>query len=337
MQIPEDIIIRSIQKCATQDDLNILKEWLNEDEKNVKFYFQLDEIWNSGKDLTEEIIHKGWKMLSDQIALQSRKPPSIIISTKKQKTLWLRYVAAVFIGVVIASALWLTFSIKNTSEHIIVQNTVYNKTGIQSIVLSDNSVVWLNENSKLTYPESFVQNERIIGFKGRAYFEVYKNDEKPFIVQIDKAEIEICGTEFFVDSSSDIESIITLISGKVNLNQKFLNEKTLSTPLIAGEQATINYINNTVEIETVDTDYFVAWKDGTYSFTDESLEKIAAMLAQHYDLTIIVDNSLKNNRFTGRVIPQEDIESVLKSIAKSYPVKYRINGSQVCIEEIKRQ
>ena len=331
--IADEIIIRSIQKSATPEELEILNQWLKEDDKNIRLYFQLDEIWNSGRNISEESIHQGWQMLVGQIDARSLKAHPIALSAKKRKLVWLRYAAAVFIGVLVASGVWLALPTSDASQHGVVQNVVYNKSGVQSIILPDQSEVWLNENSRLTYPETFSDKKRLVALEGKGYFDIRSNKERPFVVQMGTTEIEVTGTEFFVESVSDETSSVTLISGKVNLNYQDSSGKKISTPLLPGQQAQINNLDGNVEVENVDADYYTAWKDGTYRFTDERLEKIAAMLAQHYGMKIHVASTLKDKRFTGRVTPDESVEEVLKSIGKSYPVKYRIIGKRINITE----
>lgn len=333
--IAEEVIIRSIQKTSTPEELSILNKWMKEDEKNAACYFQLEEIWNSRESISEETIHNGWQTLAEQITLRPQKGHSFNSSAKKQKIGWLRYAAAVFIGVLITSAVWMTLydAPKELQPQTLVQNVVYNNTGVHPVVLPDNSEVWLNEDSKIIYPETFAEKNRVVALEGKAYFDIQKDSEKPFIVQIGNVEIEVTGTEFFVESAPEEGSTVTLISGKVNLNYKDKDGKPFSTSLTPGEQARVNSLNDSVTIENIDTDYYIAWKDGTYRFTDEPLEKIAPLLAKRFDLDIHVTLSLRNKRFTGRVVPGEDIENILKSIRKSYPIKYQITGKKVNISE----
>lgn len=328
--ITEEIIIRSIQNTATPQESAILNHWLKEDKRNMSCYFQLQEIWNSRSKLSDEYIEKSWEMLAQQI---DKYPVSKQLShqiAKRQQISWLGYVAAVFAGILIASTLWLTFNKKSFNfNEPLIQHTVYNKTGVQSIILPDQSQVWLNENSRIDYPEEFSKGKRLVSLEGKAYFDVQKDLEKPFIVQIGEAEIEVVGTEFFVESTSIASSAITLISGKVNLNYKNQEGAVFTTSLVPGEQALLS--NGNVTIEQIDTDYYIAWKDGTYRFIDEPLEKIIPILEKHFEIDIQISESLKNKRFTGRVLANQDIESVLLCISKSYPIKYRITETKVKI------
>lgn len=333
--ITEEIIVRSIQKVATPEELAILNKWLKEEKKNIAYYCQLEEIWNSGKSLSEESIHNGWQMLAEDIAARPQKEQPSIISVKKRKIGWLRYAAAMFIGVLIASAVWMTLSdiSEDSQQHILVQNVVYNKIGVQSVVLPDLSEVWMNEDTRITYPEKFTGGVRLVSLEGKAYFDIRKDPETPFIVQIGNVEVEVTGTEFFIESILKEHSYVTLISGSVNLNYKNKEGKKQSTPLTPGEQARINRLNGSVEIKDIDTGYYIAWKDGTYRFTDEPLEKIVSILAKHFNMNIYIAESLENKRFTGRVIPGENVEDVLNSIGKSYPIKYRISGKNIYVNE----
>ncbi|WP_352423749.1 FecR domain-containing protein [Proteiniphilum sp.] len=336
LPIAEEIIIRSIQKIASPEEQAILNKWLREGKENVAYYCQLEEIWNSRKKIPEEAVENAWQILTGEIAARPQKERRIV-PVKKRKIVWLRYAAAVFIGVLLASSVWMIFSdiSKESQQHILVQNVVYNKTGVQSVVLPDNSEVWINEDTRITYPERFPKGKRVVSLEGKAYFDIRKDPETPFIVQIGSAEIEVTGTEFFVESTQiqKGKSVVTLISGTVNLHYKDIEGKELSAPLVSGEQACINQINGSLEIENVDTHYYMAWKDGTYRFTDEPLERIVPLLAKRFDLDIQIPESLRNKRFTGRVIPGENVEDVLKSIGKSYPIKYRISGRNVYVDE----
>ncbi len=73
MNIPENIIIRSIQRNASEEELKVLKDWLAENEKHSAFYFQLEEIWSARKTLPEEEIRQGWEMLEKQIEQQPKQ------------------------------------------------------------------------------------------------------------------------------------------------------------------------------------------------------------------------------------------------------------------------
>ena len=62
--------------------------------------------------------------------------------------------------------------------------------------LPDGTKVWLNASSRLTYPETFDRRERRVTLEGEAYFEVARNTSHPFVVDMNRMEIEVLGTTF---------------------------------------------------------------------------------------------------------------------------------------------
>lgn len=333
--IPEEIIIRSIQKTANTEEMAILNKWLQKEEKNIAYYSQLEEIWCSQNKLPEKNFEKGWERLSSVIESRSLQSQFIQPSQKTKLIAFLRYTAAVFIGVLIATLAWkrIPFAENSVSTALLVQHVIHNKTGVQSVWLPDDSEVWLNENSKLTYPDVFTEGKREVRLEGNAYFDIRKNPEIPFIVQVENLDIEVTGTEFFIEHQPAKETFVTLISGGVNLNYRNDNAKEASAVLSPGEQAVINQLSGDIKIELLDTYYYSVWKDGVYRFDDEYLETISRLLAKRFDLDIYLSPGLKQKRFTGRITSEDNIQDVLIYLSKSYPIKYQITGNTIEIFE----
>lgn len=86
--------------------------------------------------------------------------------------------------------------------------------GEYKIVLADGSRVWINSQSVLEFPARFTENERRVRLKGEAYFDIIKDEHKPFIVEVGDKEVRVLGTQFNI---SDYEGsfVATLVSGKV--------------------------------------------------------------------------------------------------------------------------
>lgn len=333
--VPEEIIIKALQKTASEEEMQLLNSWLRKDKQHIALYCEMEEIWNSKNRLTEETIQEGWhKLYRDMKAGQQKETP-ILLPQRQTRFLWMRYVAAVFIGILIGSAAWISFQPKEApiQKELLVQNKVYNQNGVQTIVLPDSSEVWLNENSSISYPEQFEDKERLVSLIGNAYFDIQKNTTQPFVVRIGKVNVKVTGTEFFIESATQNNTLITLISGSVDLNYENEKGESISSSLLPGQQADISKLNGKVLITDVDTDYYVAWKDGTYRFTDDPLDEIVSFLARHYDLNIQIAPSLQKKRFTGRVTSTDTLPDVLKVISESFPIKYRITGKVVEISD----
>lgn len=329
--VPENLIIRSIQKTATPEEEAQLYKWLLEDKKNVELYSQLDEIWSTKNSLSEQTIRDGWYSFQQKMESRNREIPG---SKLRHAIPWLQYVAAVFLGIIISGiTFYIVLNQRDPIPEIVVQQVVYNKNGTQQILLPDHSEVWLNDNSRLTYPEVFSNQKRIVNLEGKAFFDVKKNIEQPFIVQTGEIEIEVTGTEFEIGSFDETTLLVTLISGGVNILAKDYTGNVSTTSLQPGQQAEVNKENSRIIVHEINTELYLAWKDGTYRFKDEPLERIVPFIAHHFNMDIQISASLKKKRFTGRVTPANTIEDVMLMFAKSHPVKYKRKENTLLISE----
>ncbi len=218
--IPEDIIIRNIQDEATDDEKRQLNQWLQENKKHVELYCQLEEVWSSRNVLDQNILQEGWdRLCQDMKSIDQSHTYPPLYQKIHSKISWMRYAAAVFIGVLITSAVW--FGLRHTipvEQKPFIQNVVYNREGVQQLILPDASEVFINENSKLTYPEEFQGGKRLVLLEGKAFFDVHKNKASPFIVRVGNIDIEVTGTKFFVDAITGSKASVVLMSGGVNVN-----------------------------------------------------------------------------------------------------------------------
>src|SRR5699024_4355297 len=75
---------------------------------------------------------------------------------------------------------------RNDNERKEIQyNTITTPRGGQyKIILADGSKVWLNAASSMRFPVVFSGEKRAVYIKGEAYFEIAKNEKKPFVVSV---------------------------------------------------------------------------------------------------------------------------------------------------------
>jgi ferric-dicitrate binding protein FerR (iron transport regulator) len=96
--------------------------------------------------------------------------------------------------------------------------TISSGDSVEIFQLPDNSIVYLNANSKLEYPLNFNKTNRRVALIGEAYFEVRK-DSGQFVVACENTIIRGKGTSFNVRSNNqdaDVEVIVA--SGTVEFS-----------------------------------------------------------------------------------------------------------------------
>ncbi len=206
-------------------------------------------------------------------------------------------------------------------------NTIEVPIGGQwQVVLPDHSKVWLNAQSRITYPIHFTGKERNVDISGEAYFEVAHNAQMPFKVKCGKQIVEVLGTHFNIMGYADQKLIkTTLIEGSVKVSEG--NNTRL---LIPGEQARVGSGKITVTND-VDMEDAVAWKNGYFKF-DENLEAIMAKVARWYDIEVVYQFKPDPNIvYAGKVSRAKNISSLLKIIEFDGDVHFKIEGRRVIV------
>lgn len=149
------------------------------------------------------------------------------------------------------------------------------------VVLSDDTEVWLNAESKLYYPSQFTERERVVYLEGEAYFKVKEDKNRPFVVNSAKMRTKVLGTEFNVKSYADIPEHITLVEGSVWVDNISTNE---GVNLSEGQEVSLN--EGDFVVEDVDTYGITLWKDGYFYFNNVSLNEIVKDIGRWYNVDI---------------------------------------------------
>lgn len=212
----------------------------------------------------------------------------------------------------------------------VAYNTVFNPRGskVQALTLNDGTKVWLNAESSLTFPTSFVGNERKVSISGEAYFEVAHHESKPFKVNVaGKAEVEVLGTHFNINSYSDEPFVkTTLLEGKVKVTKA--DNYILLNP---GQQAVILSEQQNIKIvPDVDIEEVTAWKNGRFLFNGADVETIMRQVARWYDVDIVYENKI-NELITGGLGRSENVQQLLNILEATGKVKFRVNGKQIVV------
>ena len=77
--------------------------------------------------------------------------------------------------------------------------------------LDDGTKIILNRNSRFTYSDAYGTDQRKVNLEGEAYFEVAKNPERPFIVDMGNASIRVLGTTFSVKADKGKDQITAVL------------------------------------------------------------------------------------------------------------------------------
>jgi len=213
----------------------------------------------------------------------------------------------------------------------ITYNTITAPRGRQfQLVLPDGSRVWLNAASSLTYPTAFSGRERSVKISGEAYFEIARDEQRPFKVNIDnETGIQVLGTRFNVHAYPEeaaikttlLEGAVRMISGK---QQALLAPGQAAQTLRGVNQQPIQIINNT------DLEKALAWKNGLFDFEDTRLEEVMRQLARWYDIEIVYESGIPPIVFGGKISRDMMLSDLLKVLDDS-EVHFRTEGRRLIV------
>ena len=201
--------------------------------------------------------------------------------------------------------------------------------GEYTLVLADGSKVFLNAESSLKYPVLFSGDLRKVKLEGEAYFEVKRNPEKPFVVDIGGMQVNVLGTTFGIRAYADEREIrTTLVSGRVNVSAgKQVYE------LKPSEQAVFDKQTEAVKVAAVDTELFVGWKDGRLVFDNCSLERILKDLGRWYSFEVFYATSAaKEIPFSLNIRKHEKFAQVLELMQSTGKIQFEINKNTVIVK-----
>lgn len=202
--------------------------------------------------------------------------------------------------------------------------------GKYNVVLCDGTKVWVNSDSRFTFPNHFEGTERVVELSGEAYFEASKNG-KPFIVRTGTASVRVLGTAFNVCSYRDEKNEqVTLVSGKVEVE---VGEKSYA--LHPGQQLTARKSSAQIEIQEVDTDLYTSWRNDLFRFVDTSLEDITLKLKRWYNVRFVFqEEACKSYRFTGTAQKENDLTELMGRIQTANPhVQFKIKDDEIIISK----
>ena len=200
------------------------------------------------------------------------------------------------------------------------------------LVLSDGTKVWLNADSKIKYPVSFGKDKREVSLHGEGYFEVAKDSTRPFIVSTDKMDVKVLGTTFDVNTYEDEgKSFVVLVEGLVEVSAG-KGESRIITP---GHMAEVNMydVQAKIRVSRCDTEHYVAWKNGNFSFRHASLTEILKRVSRYYDVTVIREEVFEEEYYTGDVSSDVPLESLLAVIESSTSVSFKVERKIVYVQK----
>ena len=328
----DELIANYLTEGLDKNALDELKTWIAASAENQQYFIRQREIWFSAVSREAASVYDKDKAFENfRNRVESQKE---ILSTSRRgfslSALW-RYAAVVAIIIAVGCiSYWQgEVNVKDTFADISVEAPLGSKT---KLYFPDGTLVWLNAGSRMTYSQGFGVDNRKVELEGEGYFEVKRNEKIPFFVKTKDLQLQVLGTKFnFRDYPEDHEVVVSLLEGKVGLNNLLREEK--EAVLSPDERAVLNKANGLLTVESVTASNASQWTDGYLFFDEELLPDIAKELERSYNVKIhIANDSLKTFRFYGNFVRREqNIQEVLEALASTEKMQYKIEERNITI------
>lgn len=327
----ENIILRYLNNEADAGEKSQLLDWLKEDESNKKVFLDTCNIWlaSGNIQISEEEQNNAFERLSasiDSYEKENRQNKSAFRIPLRRAVA----VAAIFI-IAFSIAGFLVgkrYSAPNT-ESLIVNNIVIGQDKKEIVTLPDGTSVWINSNSKLTYPDRFLGDTRLVRLEGEAFFNVTKDENKPFIVESEDMKVKVLGTEFDFKNYKNQKNIETsLLSGEVEVFFENVKESIILKP---SQRITFNKDSKTFDIKDFDVTQQTIWINNELTFSNERLSDILTKIGYWYGTEVICEGNINPDQKLSFTIRNESKEELFKTISLIAPIRYEISEEKIVV------
>lgn len=356
-----DEIVKLLNKyrhhSISQSEFEALSAWVNESVENRRYietyikYYKTEERWEAYQKAD---AHKAWLHVK---SLHDARHRRLIIRR-------ISAVAACLIVLLVSSVMVYNFVIKPESstpysrlsktvlltaadgsqqvlqnggqlvcdttqlsaDEPVKYNTIRTEQGGNfKLVLPDHTVIWLNSNTTLVYPNKFADG-RNVKLTGEAFFDVAHNGSK-FTVEASGSTVQVMGTQFNISAYPQRTMTATLVRGKVRVANHASNKI-----LAPGQQAVIASADREITVRSVDTSIYTSWITGVFDFNDSPLQNIMEQLGEWYNLEVVYEpESLRYLHFTGSLYRDRSLDYSLEIVQYVSDVRFRKEDGKLVV------
>lgn len=323
MEMPDlSVLEKTLNNEAGREEARYVVRWLATPE---------GQAWLSERmDMDEKAV-----ALGDEARWADHSIPSAVIYQRIMKQLrrrrirrWVMYGAAILIPLVLFVGLFMQVDSRVNLLSEVEYDEVYVPNGERMQVLfQDGSKVHLNSGSRIRYPKQFGLSERRVQLEGEAWFEVAKNRNRPFVVDLSCLDVRVLGTTFDVKAYPNEEAIfVALESGSVELKSKTLKNLLLKP----GEKAFYNRASGRCEVaRSRNVAAYSAWRRNVLVFKDAPLLDVMGTLSRTYNIAFtLVDSTALQYTYT-LTTDSASLPAVLKDLEKITPVRFIEQQGQI--------
>ena len=311
IEINEAVLIAYINDELSREDKTRVDRWLLSSNDNLKQFDEIKKTWEASEKL-EPVpvavdVNSAWAKVKEKANINEPEVIQLKPNVFRRKII-VGIAAVMFLLIGVFSVLQF---VDTTAEDVkwVSQNDVLEDE------LSDGSVVTLNENSSLSYPSEFADNERRVSLSGEAFFDIERNEEKPFIIDLaNDSYVKVLGTSFNIKAiPGDSLTEVYVKTGTVEFGSE--SDKII---LIAGEKGIMNNVTGEV-VKIIDEHAEMKdmyWKTESLKFNELKLSEVVDLLNEIFEEQVVLECEEEGESLTTSKHKKESLSEILAVIAE---------------------
>lgn len=228
-------------------------------------------------------------------------------------------VAAVFVPLIIVGLIW-QYNVK--APEVVVYTTT---TERDTVTLDDGTTVIMNVNSELRYAQS--STKRSVELEGMAYFDVARDESKPFVIVAGEGEVTVLGTKFTVENIEDRERIcVSVNEGKVKLEVGDHSVQLMANDIALWTE------DGHIRVNRKESHDNSSWLNDYITLSDASLDDVMDKLLRHYPEIIgVKDESQPDTIRVTTTFDSQSLSSVLDELTIHFGKKIELDNGYLII------
>lgn len=293
-------LARYLSGEASPEERLAVEAWAAADPANAAEFERMRTIWNlgAGPAPTTVDVDKGWSRLQARIAEAEGRGRVIRMRAQSSVLRWVA-AAAVLIGLFVGVRYrndQRPQELMATNEHL-------------RTVLKDKSTVVLSPGSRVNVR---MKDERRITLHGEGYFEVERDEARPFVVTTEAVTVTVLGTAFEVSAFDTSSSVLVRVRhGKVRVEAEgdtvFLD---------AGGYARFNKTAHL--LERLPAPPASVFGDRIIQFQQAPMSAVVAQLEQLFQVRVQLAHEGLERCVLTATFEDEPIDYILRVIADTY-------------------
>ena len=300
------LMYKELKGELSDSEVETLKAFYNESSANRELRDEIQLSWMLSQEVSDvDEINVDVQTDLQKVKSTLNHTPQIEKQTAKVIPMWRRLASVAAIAIPLMVGAFFLFRFLNQNKITTYQAT----NAIKEIQLEDGSKVSLNQNSELEVAANFNETERNVTLNGEAFFDVAKDQEKAFIIQVDEMKVTVLGTSFNINENDNHISI-TVISGTVKVESE-----TNSVTLNKNEKAIYLKKNKELSQNSIYNKNDTSWKTGVFTFRSQPIGEVLHQLENIFSKKITLEDSRIEKCGVSIVVNTTDFQTVLKKVA----------------------